>query len=87
MAEDELNGTGPERGMIIGLGNEDIRTSLYEGGLKSWECSVDLVRHLATIYDVDKGAQVKKVLEVYQPQGSGSRGHCIANKLHSGLPS
>ena len=28
-------------------GNEDVRTGAYEGGLKSWECSVDLVKYLA----------------------------------------
>ncbi|KAF3938499.1 hypothetical protein ABW19_dt0205728 [Dactylella cylindrospora] len=31
--------------------DEDIRTNLYEGGLKSWECSSDLVKQLAS--DVD----------------------------------
>jgi hypothetical protein len=63
MAEDKLNGVGSERSILVGLGEVDIRTSLYEGGLKSWECSVDLARHLATFYHEHKGAQVRKVLE------------------------
>ena len=29
------------------LMNEDLRKNIYEGGLKSWECSIDLVRLLA----------------------------------------
>jgi protein-histidine N-methyltransferase len=32
--------------VAIGLGDEDIRTKVYEGGLKSWECSVDLAEYL-----------------------------------------
>ncbi|KAF8475729.1 hypothetical protein BDZ91DRAFT_844448 [Kalaharituber pfeilii] len=28
-------------------GNEDVRAGKYEGGLKSWECSIDLVKWLA----------------------------------------
>ncbi|PWW79268.1 hypothetical protein C7212DRAFT_288447 [Tuber magnatum] len=63
MDEDELNGDGPERDMVVGLGKEDIRTSLYEGGLKSWECSVDLARHLASLYG-QAGPESKKVLEL-----------------------
>lgn len=63
MDEDELSGNGSERGIMVGLGEEDIRTSLYEGGLKSWECSVDLVRHLASLHE-QTGPESKKVLEV-----------------------
>ncbi len=28
------------------LGGNDVQRSVYEGGLKSWECSLDLVKHL-----------------------------------------
>ncbi|KAI9788450.1 MAG: hypothetical protein M1816_006886 [Peltula sp. TS41687] len=31
--------------MLIG-GNDDIITSVYEGGLKTWECALDLVKYL-----------------------------------------
>ncbi|KAI0483226.1 hypothetical protein GGR56DRAFT_232333 [Xylariaceae sp. FL0804] len=30
-----------------GLGNHDVKTGVYEGGFKSWESSIDLVRVLA----------------------------------------
>ena len=36
-----------ERVAAIGLGDEDIRTRVYEGGLKSWECSLDLAAYLS----------------------------------------
>jgi len=44
MAEDDLSAT-PTQSVLIG--SEDIRTRVYEGGLKSWECSLDLVEHLS----------------------------------------
>lgn len=52
-----------ERSALAGLGDEDIRSSFYEGGLKSWECSVDLVRYLAG--DEETWSDVRRVLEVY----------------------
>ncbi|KAF5663979.1 s-adenosylmethionine-dependent methyltransferase [Fusarium heterosporum] len=43
MAEEEdLAGTQSE-----GLGSHDVKTGVYEGGFKSWESSVDLVKVLA----------------------------------------
>ncbi|KAL0938896.1 histidine protein methyltransferase 1 [Colletotrichum truncatum] len=46
MAEDEAaNGEGPE---AEGLGSHDVKTGVYEGGFKSWESSVDLVKVLAS---------------------------------------
>ena len=45
MGEDEIAGDGSERSMIVRLCTEDNRASLYEGGLKGWEYSVDLGRH------------------------------------------
>lgn len=30
-----------------GLGSHDVKTGIYEGGFKSWESSVDLVKVLA----------------------------------------
>ena len=41
MAEDESGGE-----LEPGLGNHDVRTGIYEGGFKSWESSVDLVKVL-----------------------------------------
>lgn len=43
MAEDE--GAGDE--LEAGLGSHDVKTGIYEGGFKSWESSVDLVKVLA----------------------------------------
>lgn len=81
MAEDKLDvsvdgegeGEQTEKSALAGLGDEDIKTSFYEGGLKSWECSVDLVRHLAG--EEEAWAGVRRVLEVYY----------IHNYLHSGF--
>jgi protein-histidine N-methyltransferase len=39
MAEEDDEGLGD-------LGKDDVRTGIYEGGFKSWESSVDLVRVL-----------------------------------------
>ncbi|SCU86305.1 LAME_0D05490g1_1 [Lachancea meyersii CBS 8951] len=33
--------------ILIGETNEDLRKNVYEGGLKSWECSIDLVDALS----------------------------------------
>ncbi|KAI0842841.1 hypothetical protein F5Y06DRAFT_291836 [Hypoxylon sp. FL0890] len=45
MAEDEGADTEP------GLGNHDVKTGVYEGGFKSWESSVDLVKVLSLSKD------------------------------------
>ncbi|KAI2636144.1 hypothetical protein GGS21DRAFT_514782 [Xylaria nigripes] len=42
MAEEDESETEP------GLGNHDVKTGVYEGGFKSWESSVDLVKVLAS---------------------------------------
>ncbi|KAK8042097.1 methyltransferase [Apiospora rasikravindrae] len=42
MAED-----GDSRDSEAGLGSHDVKTGVYEGGFKSWESSVDLVKVLA----------------------------------------
>lgn len=41
MAEDD------GRAALDGLGDHDVKTGVYEGGFKSWESSVDLVKTLA----------------------------------------
>ncbi|KAI1412588.1 hypothetical protein F5Y13DRAFT_163044 [Hypoxylon sp. FL1857] len=45
MAEDEGADSEP------GLGNHDVKTGVYEGGFKSWESSVDLVKVLSLSKD------------------------------------
>lgn len=44
MAEDDGTGSATE-----GLGTHDVKTGVYEGGFKSWESSVDLVKVLANL--------------------------------------
>ncbi|KAF9879819.1 hypothetical protein CkaCkLH20_02630 [Colletotrichum karsti] len=49
MAEDEAaSGGGGSGGEAEGLGSHDVKTGVYEGGFKSWESSVDLVKVLAS---------------------------------------
>lgn len=43
MAEDDS-----EAALESGLGTHDVKTGVYEGGFKSWESSVDLVKTLAS---------------------------------------
>lgn len=57
MAEDEGSGEG-----LLGLGNDDVKTGVYEGGFKSWESSVDLVKVLSGRTIVGEGR--RRVLEV-----------------------
>lgn len=45
MAEDDGEGCGGDA--TEGLGTHDVKTGVYEGGFKSWESSVDLVKTLA----------------------------------------
>lgn len=52
MAEDE--------GEMVGLGKDDVKTGVYEGGFKSWESSVDVVRVLAA----QRGEVGGRVLEL-----------------------
>ncbi|KAK6342838.1 hypothetical protein TWF718_008221 [Orbilia javanica] len=48
MTEDNNPSTNPNQSFSAAFTDEDIRTNTYEGGLKSWECSSDLVKQLAT---------------------------------------
>lgn len=66
MAEEvaDLNVTDSEAS--VGLGKEDVKTGVYEGGFKSWEASVDLVRVLADRRRDEKERKVRgqRVLEM-----------------------
>ncbi|ESZ92801.1 hypothetical protein SBOR_6817 [Sclerotinia borealis F-4128] len=57
MAEDEGDGEG-----LMGLGNDDVKTGVYEGGFKSWESSVDLVKVLGGRAAMGEGR--RRVLEL-----------------------
>lgn len=45
MAED----TQDDQQLLIGIDQDDIKANVYEGGLKTWECSVDLAQYVAAI--------------------------------------
>lgn len=62
MAEDEL------RGGVEGLGEHDVKTGVYEGGFKSWESSVDLVKTLAATRDSwsSQEGELLRIIEVKQ---------------------
>jgi protein-histidine N-methyltransferase len=47
----------------VGLGKDDIKTGVYEGGFKSWESSVDLVKVLEGRRGTRNG-EARRVLEV-----------------------
>lgn len=55
MSEFETNQDTLENDILIGETSEDVRKNVYEGGLKSWECSIDLVdtltQHTNSNYD------------------------------------
>lgn len=55
MAEEDDEGLG-------NLGKDDVKTGVYEGGFKSWESAVDLVRVLHGRGDGERGR--RKFLEV-----------------------
>ncbi|SCU88470.1 LADA_0E10352g1_1 [Lachancea dasiensis] len=47
-ADDEASvHSSVELEILMGETNEDVRRNVYEGGLKSWECSIDLVDALS----------------------------------------
>jgi protein-histidine N-methyltransferase len=49
------------------IGDSDIRTNVYEGGFKSWECSFDLAKLLldrGPRKDLDDLCRVDHVVEV-----------------------
>lgn len=59
MAEEDEGETEP------GLGNHDVKTGVYEGGFKSWESSVDLVKVLASSHPFTSGAKkYSNIIEV-----------------------
>ncbi|RDW84397.1 putative mitotic exit network interactor 1 [Coleophoma cylindrospora] len=57
MAEDDEEGLG-------NLGKDDVKTGVYEGGFKSWESSVDLVRVLAARRGELLAGDARRILEL-----------------------
>ena len=65
MAEDDENDASS-----MGLDESDIKANVYEGGFKSWECSIDLAKLLldrGPRKDIDDLCRVDHVVEVRTP--------------------
>lgn len=63
MAEDD----GSQENVLAGLENTDLQTNVYEGGYKTWECSLDLVKFLldrGPRKDLDDLVRVNHVVEL-----------------------
>jgi|HubBroStandDraft_4_1064222.scaffolds.fasta_scaffold461911_2 protein-histidine N-methyltransferase len=58
MAESDADGDE------VGLGKDDVKTGVYEGGFKSWESSVDLVKVLAAKTREGWAVRERRILEV-----------------------
>ncbi|KAJ4358310.1 uncharacterized protein N0V89_002892 [Didymosphaeria variabile] len=63
MAEDDGSSPNP----LTGLDDSDVQTNIYEGGYKTWECSLDLARYLldrGPRKDLDDLVRVNHVIEM-----------------------
>jgi protein-histidine N-methyltransferase len=63
MAEDDGSSATP----LAGLDDSDVQTNVYEGGYKTWECSLDLARFLldrGPRKDLDDLVRVNHVVEM-----------------------
>ncbi|KAA6409829.1 MAG: hypothetical protein FRX48_06441 [Lasallia pustulata] len=71
MAED----TGDDPTLTAGLAPNDIHPLVYEGGFKTWECSLDLSRHLLSEYADSTPASKHgvHVIEVRRPAAGSTR--------------
>ena len=47
-----------------GLSGSDITPHVYEGGFKTWECSIDLANYVSTALSDREGNHVRHVIEV-----------------------
>ncbi len=44
--------TGLDQSVTASLSTDDITPNIYEGGFKTWECSVDLASFLTNIFAI-----------------------------------
>lgn len=51
MAEDDVSAKDPS---TSGLSSGDLEPRIYEGGFKTWECSVDLTNYLCKMLQEGK---------------------------------
>lgn len=70
MAEDDEVTNGEDRVDDGGLGKHDVKTGIYEGGFKSWESSIDLVKVLAAQDELSAAQEASslRVIEVSRRQ-------------------
>jgi protein-histidine N-methyltransferase len=52
MAEEDIE--KPDDQNVAGISSDDIVSRVYEGGFKTWECSVDLAVYLKSLFDERK---------------------------------
>jgi protein-histidine N-methyltransferase len=68
MAEDDIAEDSSQSSHVLsGLDDSDISTNVYEGGYKTWECSIDLVKFLldrGPRKDLDDLVRVNHVIEM-----------------------
>ena len=67
MAEDSSPGHEP----IAGISLDDITPTIYEGGFKTWECSIDLANYLAESRSDDQRGLLEYGLDVIEVRTSG----------------
>jgi len=72
MAEDSSSGREP----IVGLSDDDIRPYVYEGGFKTWECSVDLANYLAEMLAAEEEIMLSSALDIVEVRASRTPGFC-----------
>jgi len=66
MAEDSSSGRDP----IAGLSDNDIKPYVYEGGFKTWECSVDLANYLAEMLAAEEETMLTSALDIVEVRAS-----------------
>ncbi|GAO14751.1 hypothetical protein UVI_02028380 [Ustilaginoidea virens] len=88
MAEDDggRDGDGDGDGLRDGLGDRDVKTGVYEGGFKSWESSVDLVKVLAThSHPASWACKSARIIEVSARARARARTSKQGTCMHSSL--
>ncbi|KAI4137542.1 MAG: hypothetical protein LQ340_008089, partial [Diploschistes diacapsis] len=66
LAEVDLSPSAADSALTSGFTSDDLQPRLYEGGFKTWECSVDLARYL--LASIEAGA-----LDLRANEGGGTR--------------
>lgn len=60
----QLMAEGDDEALGTVTGKDDVKTGVYEGGFKSWESAVDLVRVLQARETPDVESERRKIVEV-----------------------